>query len=60
MFSKLGEAWFDDYWINYGNITIKTPAGVRKKITSLKEFVEYRNGDASKIVVRNNDGAVGV
>lgn len=58
MFSKLGEAWFDDYWMNYGNILIKTSAGVGKKITSLEEFVKYRNGDASRIVGRNTNGMV--
>ncbi len=23
MFSNLGEEWFDDYWMNYGKITIQ-------------------------------------
>jgi hypothetical protein len=49
MFTVLGENWFDDYWMNYGSITITAPAGVTKKITSLEEFVSYRGGDVSKI-----------
>jgi hypothetical protein len=58
MFSKLGESWFDDYWINYGKITVPDDAGGTKKITNLKDFVEYRNGDVSLIVLRRNgDGA---
>ena len=54
MFSNLGEDWFDDYWMNYGKITIKTESGDTEKITSLKEFVDYRGGDTSLIVPRNN------
>jgi hypothetical protein len=54
MFSKLGEGWFDDYWMNYGKTIIKKPDGTSKKISSLKEFVQFRNGDPSLIVSRNN------
>lgn len=54
MFSKLGEEWFDDYWMNYRKITTKTSAGETKKITSLEEFVRYRKGDSSLIVPKNN------
>jgi len=49
MFSRLGEEWFDDYWMNYNQITIATHNGT-KKIRSLKEFVEYHKGDTSLIV----------
>ena len=52
MFSKLGEDWFDDYWMNYNSITIKTSAGETKKIRTLKDFVQYRGGDLSLIVWR--------
>lgn len=55
MFSKLGESWFDDYWMNYGKITVKGKKGETKKITKLAEFVRYRKGDASLIVPINND-----
>lgn len=50
VFSHLGEEWFDDYWMNYGKITITTKQGKTKKITSLSEFVKYRGGDANLIV----------
>lgn len=54
MFSQLGESWFDDYWMNYNKITISNGKKGTKKITSLKEFVEYRKGDVSKIVPKHN------
>lgn len=45
MFSKLGEKWFDDYWMNYGKITTTDKAGKTKKLTKLEDFVLYRRGD---------------
>ena len=54
MFANLGEEWFDDYWMNFGKITVKTESGDLKRITSLDEFVRYRGGDASLIVPRDN------
>jgi hypothetical protein len=54
MFSKLGEEWFDDYWMNYGKITIKDKNGNTKKITNLKDFVNYKKGDIKLIVPKNN------
>ncbi len=41
-FSQYGEAIFDDYWINYGKIIITCKDGKTKKITKLKEFLEYK------------------
>lgn len=55
MFSKLGEHWFDEYWMNYKKITIQDENGVTKKISSLLEFVKYKNGDISLIVNKKND-----
>lgn len=55
MFSKLGESWFDDYWMNYGMITVKGLKGKTKTITKLADFVKYRKGDASLIVTMSND-----
>ncbi|OQY47407.1 MAG: restriction endonuclease, partial [Anaerolineaceae bacterium 4572_78] len=52
MFSKLGEKWFDDYWMNYGKITITTSEGKTKKITNLVDFVQYRDGDVNLIVTK--------
>ncbi len=54
MFSRLGETWFDDYWMNYKKITIVDGNGRTKKITTLKDFVEYRKGDVSRIVPKYN------
>jgi hypothetical protein len=50
VFSRLGEEWFDDYWMNYGKITITTKDGKTKKITNLQEFVKYRGGNVNLIV----------
>lgn len=57
MFSKLGESWFDDYWMNYNKITIIDADGKAKKITDLTTFVEYRKGDISLIVPKNSGKA---
>ena len=54
MFSKLGETWFDDYWMNYNKITVADGRHNTKKITSLRSFVEYRKGDVSLIVPKRN------
>ena len=54
MFARLGEEWFDDYWMNFGKITARLSGGKTKKITSLEDFVRYRKGDTSLIVRRNN------
>lgn len=50
MFSILGERWFDDYWMNYGKITISDDQGKTKQITNLRDFVIYRGGDVRLIV----------
>ena len=50
MFSDLGEEWFDDYWMNYGKITITEEGGKTKQIRNLKDFVAYRGGDVGLIV----------
>lgn len=54
MFSRLGEHWFDDYWMNYRKITVPDGKGGTKKISNLKEFVEYRHGDVNLIVPKRN------
>ncbi len=54
MFSRLGEEWFDDYWMNYRKITIKTDDGKTRLISNLEDFVKYRGGDTSKIIRRKN------
>jgi len=52
MFTQLGESWFDDYWMNYGVITIAGKDGITKKITTLEDFITYRGGDPQLIVPR--------
>ena len=46
MFSKLGEGWFDEYWMNYNKIKVKDG----KTISNLSEFVKYKKGNAKSIV----------
>jgi len=41
-FSLAGEEVFDDYWINYGKIKIKSKEGKVKPLTSMEEYVKYR------------------
>jgi len=41
IFSKLGEEWFDEYWINYGYATM-IKDGKTTKITTLKDFLEFK------------------
>jgi hypothetical protein len=52
MFKNLGEAWFDDYWMNYGKITIIGEDGKPRKITKLKQFLEYRGADMNLVNLR--------
>lgn len=54
MFSKLGERWFDEYWMNYRKITVPDGKGGTTKISTLREFVEYKNGDVSLVVDKRN------
>ncbi|MEI8362834.1 MAG: EcoRV family type II restriction endonuclease [Betaproteobacteria bacterium] len=54
MFSKLGENWFDEYWMNYKKITIKDGESKTKVISTLREFVEYKNGDLGLVVSKRN------
>lgn len=56
IFSKLGEEWFDEYWINYGTATM-VKNGKTIKITTLKDFLEFK-GRAdllNKIVSKNSE-----
>lgn len=49
IFAKLGEDWFDEYWMNYGVTSMRKG---RKTITikRLEDFVAFKKGDKSKIV----------
>lgn len=52
-FGEDGEKWFDEYWMNYGRITIKdTQTGKTKKMTSLNEFLRFKGIDPEKIKKR--------
>lgn len=41
VFSELGEDWFDEYWINYGEVTI-LKNGKPVKITNIWDFLEFK------------------
>lgn len=43
VFAKAGEAYFDDYWANFGKIEITDSTGKRKKLSSFEEYLRYRN-----------------
>jgi len=51
IFSKLGEKWFDEYWINRGSATLIRD-GKPAKITTLKDFLEFKGRtDLWKMIV---------
>lgn len=56
IFSKLGEEWFDEYWINHGSATMLKD-GKLSKITTLKDFLEFKGRSDlwDKIVSRGNN-----
>jgi len=41
VFSKLGEKWFDEYWINYGNVNM-VKDGKTIPITNIWDFLEFK------------------
>lgn len=43
VFAKASEAYFDDYWANFGKIEITCADGKRKKLTSFSDYLKYRN-----------------
>ena len=43
IFVPHGEQVFDDYWMNYGKITIPDGTGGMKKIVTLSDFLTYKN-----------------
>jgi hypothetical protein len=55
MFSRLGEKWFDEYWMNYGSATM-VKEGRPVKITTLKDFLEFKERKDlwSKIVLKTS------
>jgi len=52
VFARLGEEWFDEYWMNYG-VTTRMKKGKATPIRSLADFLDFKRGDKSKIVPMN-------
>lgn len=53
MFADLGEAVFDEYWMNYGQIKVADPVtGNVKAITKLEAYLKYKGLDHKAIVQR--------
>lgn len=48
IFAKLGEEWFDEYWMNYGIATM-IKEGKSITITTLKNFLEFKGADSNLI-----------
>jgi hypothetical protein len=49
VFARLGEKWFDEYWMNYGvATTIKD--GTAKPIRSIEEFLQFKGVSKRKVV----------
>lgn len=61
VFKNLNEEWFDEYWMNYGNITIKLKTGKQKKLTKLTEFLEFKGENANLVnpCIRTNRKGTG-
>jgi len=49
IFAKLGEDWFDEYWMNYG-VTSMKKGGKTIVVKRLEDFIEFKGGDKSLIV----------
>ncbi|RME73394.1 MAG: restriction endonuclease [Chloroflexi bacterium] len=47
VFKNLGEEWFDEYWMNYRRISIRTQDGRTKLISNLPDYLKYRGMDPS-------------
>lgn len=50
-FGKNGEKWFNEYWMNYGKITIRDEkTGKNKNITSLNEFLNFKGINPNRFI----------
>lgn len=47
VFKDLGEEWFDEYWMNYGQFW-KRQDGTSQQITKLRDYLAFRGEDADK------------
>jgi len=48
IFSKLGEQWFDEYWINYAKIIVPdaiTKSGSPRYITNVRDYLKFKGID---------------
>jgi len=54
VFAKLGEEWFDEYWMNYG-VSTMIKKGKATPIRSVEDFLDFKGkgDDKNKIVPRN-------
>lgn len=52
VFHQLGESWFDDYWMNYGECEFNYE-GVVTKVSSIWDFLQFRNREDLFDVVGN-------
>jgi len=52
VFARLGEEWFDEYWMNYG-VTTRMKKGKATPIRTIKDFLDFKRGDKSKIIPMN-------
>lgn len=43
VFSKAGEEYFDDYWVNFGVQQIRDKNGTWKKLSSFEDFLKSKN-----------------
>lgn len=48
VFAKLGEEWFDEYWMNYG-ITTMMKKRKAVPIRKLEDFIAFKGGDPKLI-----------
>jgi len=49
VFARLGEEWFDEYWMNHG-VTTRLKRGKATPIRSIEDFLDFKRGDKHKIV----------
>lgn len=49
VFSKLGEKWFDEYWMNHGHVTMLRD-GQPQSIRALGDFMDFKGADRTLIV----------
>jgi len=52
IFAKLGEEYFDEYWMNYG-VTTMIKKRKSTPIRSIEDFLDFKGGDKNKIVPMN-------